>query len=251
MIRPAPAASPRPRRSRRSRRALGPLALLALAALGAAPAGAQIVGYPPARSPYRDVESSQRVTLFGGYFRPQKDEIGATPRGGPLVGLRYEIPVGGPAVFTVRGAYIASHRTAYDPTLAAGARALGDTRQSLFLADLGFGLNLTGQKSWHSLIPTVGFGLGVITGGTTVAKDPYRFGTQFAISSAIGVRVVPSSSFEFRVEAGSLLYQNHYPTPYFTSTTTGVAPLLGSGTAKSGYRNAWTLTAGVAIPIFR
>lgn len=249
MIRPA---LPVVRPPRRAALLVAVPLIAAAAALGAAPAGAQqVVGYPPARSPYRDVESSQRVSLFGGYFRPQNDEIGATPRGGPILGLRYEIPVGGPAAFTVRGAYIDSHRTAYDPTLAAGARGLGDMRQSLFLADLGFALNVTGQKSWHSIIPTVAFGLGVITGPTTAAKDPYRFGTQFAISSAVGVRIVPSSSFELRVEAGSLLYQNRYPTPYFTSTTIGVAPLLGSGTAKSGYRNAWTLTAGIAVPVFR
>ena len=29
---------------------------------------AQDVGYPPARSPFRDLEYKQEVTLFGGWF---------------------------------------------------------------------------------------------------------------------------------------------------------------------------------------
>lgn len=228
--------------------------LLTAALLFATPAAltAQgVVGYPPERSPYRDVPDWQRITFFGGYFIPQKDEIGATPRSGPIAGFRYEVSVGGPAQFVARAAYVASHRAAFDPTRPQATRSLGDVRQALYLADVGFALNLTGQKSWHHIIPVTTFGLGVITGPGTAARDPYRFGTQFAISSAIGVRIVPAGTYELRLEAGSTLYQSRYPGSYFISPDAATPPLLGARTARSGFRNAWSLTAGLAVPIFR
>jgi len=226
------------------------LPVLALSLAGAAGAQ-QIVGSLPSRSPYHDVAGGQRVTLFGGYFMPQKDEIGATPRSGPMLGLRYGVSVGSAAEFFARGAAIHSHRAAFDPTAAPAARALGDVTQSLYLMDLGFAVNVTGAKSWHRIIPTASFSVGILTGPATAKKDPYSFGTQFAISSAAGFRIVPSNSFELRFEAGSTLYQSHYPTAYFTTTSANTTALLGSGTAKSGYRNAWSLTAGASVPIFR
>lgn len=226
-------------------------ALLLAAMLGAAAAAAQDVGYPPARSPYRDIDPGQRVTLFGGYFTPQKDEIGATPRAGPMLGAQYEITVGGPAQFTVRGAYVDSRRTAFDPALPAASRSLGAVKQPLYIADLGFSVNLTGQKSWRSLIPTAAIALGVVSGPRTTAKDPYALGTQFAISTMLGLRIVPEGSYELRLGAGSTLYQNRYPAAYFTDPSATGTPLLGRSVAKSGYRNAWSATAGVAVPIFR
>lgn len=228
--------------------------VLALSLLAAAPVAAQsVVGYPPPESPYRDVQPSQHITLFGGYFHAQQDEIGATPRGGPLFGLRYDIPVSGPAEFFARVERVSSHRTAFDPTLPAGTRSLGDQSVGLFLADLGFALNLTGQKSWHGLIPTIGLGLGVASASqpSTGGKDPYKFGTQFAIRTDAGLRIIPGNSYELRLMVGNTLYQNHYPAGYYALPTGVTTPLLGTTTARSGYRTNWSYTAGVAVPLFR
>ena len=45
------------------------LAALLLLAAAAPPLlqAQQVVGYPPDQSPYHDVETPQRITLFGGY----------------------------------------------------------------------------------------------------------------------------------------------------------------------------------------
>ncbi len=60
------------------------------------------VGHLPDNSPYRDLETSQELTFFGGRYRAGPDPIGIAPRGGPMFGLRYEIHVGGPALLMAR-----------------------------------------------------------------------------------------------------------------------------------------------------
>ncbi len=212
-----------------------------------------VVGHRPADSPFHDVKPSQHITVFGGYFDTPQDEIGATPRGGALIGLRYDLPVSGPAEFFVRAQRVSSHRTAFDPSLPAATRSLGDQSVPLYVADLGFALNLTGQKSWHSLIPVIGLGAGIATASnsSTGGKDPYNFGTQFAITADAGLRIVPGNSYEIRLMAGNVLYQNHYPTAYYAAPVAGANPLLSANTARSGYRANWTYTAGLAVPLFR
>ncbi len=230
--------------------ASGPLASL----LTSAPAAAQtVVGHTPETSPFRDVTPSQHITLLGGYYRAQKDEIGATPRGGALFGLRYDLPVGGPADFFIRAERVSSHRTAFDPTLPAATSAIGDQSFPLYLTDLGFAFNLTGQKSWHSMIPVIGLGIGVASASPPSAggKDPYRFGTQFAFRTDAGIRIVPGGTYELRLMASNVLYQNHYPNAYYVPPAGTTIPLLAASTAKSGYRSNLALTAGLAIPIFR
>lgn len=229
------------------------IALSLVAPLAAAPLAAQqVVGHTPEKSPYRDIRPSQHITLIGGYFHTPNDEIGATPRSAPLFGVRYDIPVSGPAEFFARVERVNSRRKAFDPTQPAATRALGEVSAPLYLADLGFALDLTGQRTWHGIIPVFDLGIGLATGGKSADKDPYQFGTQFAINSDLGIRVVPGTGgMELRLMVGNTLFQAHYPSGYFAAPTTGGSPLLGTGTARSGYRSNWSYTAGLAIPLFR
>jgi hypothetical protein len=234
-------------------------ALLALAALLATTtplAAQQVVGHLPSQSPFRDIKASQHLTLEGGYLQTQQDEIGATPRSGALFGVRYDIPVSGPAVFYIRVDRVSSHRQAFDPTQPAATRSLGNASEALYLGDLGFALDLTGERTWHGVIPVIDAGLGVASASRTTAKDPYNFGTQFAIRGDVGLRVVPGNGLELRLMAGPVMYQNRYPSSYFvapvnsTGATVGT-PLLAQGTARSGFRTNWSYTAGLAFPLFR
>ncbi len=222
------------------------------ALLFSATASAQVVGYPPPNSPYIDVRTGQDLTVFAGYFRMQKDEIGATPRSGPSFGLRYSVPVGGPAEFFVRAQGVSSYRESFNPLAPVTTRDLGRQSLTLLMGDLGFALNTTGAKSWHHLIPVVDAGFGVVTGGGSSTKDPYSFGTQFAINSDAGLRIVPGKSgWELRLTVGNSLFQSHYPTAYFTTPPSGGSPLLPTSTARSGFRTNWTYNGGLSIPIFR
>ncbi len=229
------------------------LLAFSLASLAAAPSvlSAQVdVGHTPETSPYRDMTASQRITLFGGYFKAQSDEIGATPQSGPAIGIRYDLPVAGPADFFARFERVNSYRKAFDPTLPSATRSLGRQNLGMYVGDLGFALNLTGRRTWHGLIPALDFGLGVVSAPGTVGKDPYDFGTQFSFSADAALRFDPTNSYEIRLSAGPTFYQNHYPATYYVAPT-GSTPLLSANTARSGFRHAMNYTAGLSIPVFR
>lgn len=229
------------------------LRAVALASLVAGPsvlAAQVVVGHTPETTPYRDITASQRLTIFGGYFNAQKDEIGATPQSGASIGLRYSIPVAGPADFYARLERVSSHREAFNPTKPAETRSLGTQNLGMYVADLGFDFNLTGRRTWHGLIPLLGFGLGVTSAPTTTKDDPYDFGTQFSFSLEGGIRFNPTNSYEIRLNAKPTFYQNHYPAQYYATPTNGT-PLLEKSTARSGFRHAFDYTAGLSIPIFR
>jgi len=66
------------------------------------------VGHLPQNSPYRDLETSQELTFFGGHYRAGKDPIGIAPSDGGMYGLRYLIHVGGPAFLMARWSHVNS-----------------------------------------------------------------------------------------------------------------------------------------------
>jgi hypothetical protein len=208
------------------------------------------VGSVPDHSPYRDLETPQRFTVFGGYFAASKDVVGATPGSGALFGARYEITVGGPAQFFARAARVSSSRTAYNPTLAGATRNLGTVASPLYLVDLGFSFDLTGRKTWHSLVPIAGFGIGIASAGGGVSKDPYKFGTQFEGSTEFGIRYIPNNGLEARFTLGNTFYQTRYPTSYFTKGTDG-SSVVPASEPKSSFRGSWMFTGGLSFPIFR
>jgi hypothetical protein len=229
------------------------LLALSLASMAVAPAmlsSQVVVGHTPESSPYRDITASQRLTIFGGYFKAPTDNFAASPQSGPAFGIRYDLPIAGPADFFARVERVNSYRQAYDPTLPATTRALGRQNLSLYDADLGFAINLTGRRTWHGIVPVIDLGAGVVSAPGTTAKDPYNFGTQFAFSADFGIRVDPTNSWELRLNAGPTFYQNHYPAAYFV-TPTGSTPILAADVAKSGFQRAMNYTAGLSIPIFR
>jgi hypothetical protein len=58
------------------------------------------VGYPPARSPYLDLEHAQELTLIGGQYHAHRDPADVGPQSGFITGLHYEWRAGGPAHLT-------------------------------------------------------------------------------------------------------------------------------------------------------
>ena len=146
------------------------MSALALACI-ATTAGAQ-VGHLPENSPYRDVETRHEFTFFGGHYNAAEDPIGIAPRDGQLFGVRYQLHVGGPAFLMARWSHVNSERFAIDPTKTGDARQLGKRNVSINLYDIDLALNLTGEKSWHHIIPVVNFGAGIASCGCSVEPDP-------------------------------------------------------------------------------
>jgi hypothetical protein len=224
------------------------MSALALALL-ATTARAQ-VGHLPENSPYRDLETSQELTFFGGHYTAGRDPIGVAPRDGPMYGLRYEIHVGGPALLYARWGHVSSERFAIDPTKSGDAAQLGRKNVSLNLYDVGLVLNLTGQKSFHHLVPVVNFGAGIGSCSCSVAIDPYTFGTPFAFSFGGGLRYVPGGRFQLRADWGDYMYQIKYPPAYFITPTTGPAA-AGPNQGRSFWKSNRALTLGASLLFFR
>jgi hypothetical protein len=211
-------------------------------------AGAQ-VGHLPENSPYRDVETRQELTFFGGHYDAGQDLIGIAPRSGPMFGLRYEVHVGGPALLVARWSHVNSERFPIDPTKAPAARQLGRKSVSLNIYDVDLALNLTGQKSWHHIIPVVNLGAGIASCDCTVKPDPYKFGTPFAFSYGGGLRYVPGGRFQLRADWGNYLYQLKYPSAYYFNGGSGAA--VPANQARSFWKNNRALTLGASLLFFR
>jgi hypothetical protein len=208
------------------------------------------VGHLPENSPYRDLEASQELSFFGGHYSAGQDPIGVAPRGGPMYGARYEIHVGGPAFLMARYAHVNSDRFPIDPTKSGAGAQLGRKTVSLNLLDVNLVLNLTGQKSFHKIVPVINLGAGIASCGCSVDSDPYTFGTPFAFSFGGGLRYVPGGRLQLRADWGNYLYQLKYPAAYYLTPTTGSAA-AGSGQARSFWKNNRALTLGASLLFFR
>lgn len=216
----------------------------------AAVASAQ-VGYTPERSPFRDLQYGQELTAVGGYFAASKDPGRVAPQSGPLLGVHYEVHVGGPAYFTAELSNVFSKRTIVDPTKAAAQRIVGTRNESLLLSDVGLALNLTGQKSLHRLVPLLKGGIGVASDLKGADVGGYRFGTTFAFVFGAGLKWVPGGRLQLRADVTDYLYQIQYPSSYFTATTSGGTTFLPVGQARSMYKHNAALTLGASYLFFR
>ena len=224
---------------------LGALALACIATT----AGAQ-VGHLPKDSPYRDLETRHEFTFFGGRYDAGRDPIGIGPRDGPLFGVRYQIHVGGPAFLMARWSHVNSERAAIDPTKLEPARQLGMKKVSLNIYDVALSLNLTGQKSFHHIVPVINLGAGIGSCGCTVENDPYSFGTPFAFTFGGGLKFVPGGRFQLMVDWSNYLYQLKYPTAYYVPPTGGT-PAVPGNQARSFWKNNRGLSVGASLLFFR
>lgn len=209
------------------------------------------VGYPTSRSPFRDLQYRQELTLFGGYLKAGTEPAGVAPQAGPMIGGRYEIAVGGPAQLYARVSRVFSERRGVDPTQPAASRSLGVVKTPLYLADLGVSVNLTGQRSFHHVVPVVTLGAGVAsTLNSKIEKDPFKLGTTFAFSFGGGLRIVPGDRVQIRVDAGTHMYQIRYPTAYYTAASDKTS-VLPAGQAKNLWKSNPSVTAGLSYLFFR
>ncbi len=215
----------------------------------ATPAVAQ-VGHPPADSPYRDLEFRQELSVVAGYFFAAKDPAGVAPRSAPMLGARYEARVGGPAMLMVRAARVFSERRVIRPDTTAAFRDLGVRSWPLYLADVGLTLNLTGQKSFHHLVPVTSLGVGVASDLKSPDAGGFHMGTSFAFSLGGGVRWVPGGRFQVRADLTDHLYQIKYP-PLYYRLASDSTQVLKNSQGRSVWKHNAAITVGASYLLFR
>jgi hypothetical protein len=215
----------------------------ALALFVASPVFAQ-VGHEPESSPYRDLEFRQELTPYGGYSRARVDDAGVLPQSASIAGLRYELYLGGPVSLTSDLSAMFSDRTVLDPTKPAVSRFVGTETASVYAADLGIALGLTGRKSWHNLSPQVRAGVGVLHSDAADDTTGLKFGTPFAITFGAGVKFVTRGRLQVRADIGTRLFKQKYPDAYYRTASDNTAVLTDS--KRSYWTNHGLLTAGVS-----
>ncbi|MEP7066743.1 MAG: hypothetical protein ABI889_11960 [Gemmatimonadota bacterium] len=221
----------------------------ALLCLGTLPLAAQ-VGNPPDKSPYQDFTYRQDFTVFGGYFTGNKGSANVGPKSSPIIGVRYGLHIGGPAELSIRVARASSSRNVLDPTKVGDARNLGTESDPLWIADAGINVALTGQKSFHHVVPQFGFGVGVSKSGTSQDVGGYSFGTGFAIHFGGGLKFVTHGPWGARLDLTDYFWQLSYPSSYFLAPTGGTS-VLPLGAAQNEWKQNATVTFGLSYTFSR
>ena len=176
------------------------------------------VGNRPESSPYRDLRAKKALSFTGAYLTGSRGKAGVGPGAGPYLGARFDMHFTGPASMGVTAGLANLDRVVIDPTYGPANRTQDTTTQAIFMVDAGFDLLLTGEKSWHSMIPYIGAGLGLAF-GTSVEEDSlsgFSFAVQFTAGPRLGIWVQPSDRISFRVEAADVIWKLSYPDGFFT-----------------------------------
>ncbi|HUF28859.1 MAG TPA: hypothetical protein VMM18_17895 [Gemmatimonadaceae bacterium] len=226
------------------------LAGMLLLALGA-PLPAQVVGRLPEESPFRDLRYRQDVSLFTGYYAAGRDPAGVAPQGGPTIGARYGLRVGGPMYLVARSTLVLSERTVIDPRLSADERVLGTESWPFLLTDLDFALSLTGDRSWRNLVPELTTGIGLHTDfRSRPDTGNYQFGTGFAFNMGGGVRYVAGDRIEVRLDFTDYLYRISYPALYFAPAPDDTQ-VLPSTQRRQFWKHNLAFTIGASYRFWR
>ena len=219
--------------------------VLSFIAVTAVRAPAQ-VGHRPSSSPYRDLTYNMEWTMFAGYLNAQKDRVGVAPQSGTMYGARWDWRLGGPAYIVGRMAGASLQRRIIDPKKPIGQRLVGTETVPLLFSDVDLGLNLTGFKTWHSLVPQVQTGFGTtadLRGRTDVGK--FRFGVPFTVNLGAALKWVPRGNWQVRADWNTYLYKIYYPDEYFLRVGTD-DPVLPATVPRSAWRKNRALQIGLS-----
>lgn len=228
------------------------LAVIALAVLAPVVTGAQQqVGYPPAKSPYEDIDYHQDFSLLLGDFRAQKDAAGVAPLGGPMYGLFYEWRAGGPAYLSGEFSHVDAQRYVIDTASSVKTRRTGPRADPLTSLDLTAALALSGFKTWHLLQPMVHGGVGLISDFHGADKGGFSIGTRFAFSWGAGVRYIPGGRWSLRADVNDRLYSISYPESYYHTPPGVSAPVLPANQSRTSWLNNPELTLGLQYQFSR
>lgn len=205
------------------------------------------VGTTPDQSPFRDLEKRQDITLLAGPSFGGRDKVGAAPRGGVAVGLRYDIRLGNsPLAFTSMFVRQAATRDVLQPGQPLTNRNGGSVSRALNFFDAAFTLLLTGSKSWHSIVPSVTIGAGLVSGGGITDSSNFNFSNKFAPNVGFGVKYARDRSrWTLRADVTNRIYNVKYP-DRFRDTTPGVPRIVAPGT-----NGGWTRNTMVTLGLVR
>lgn len=220
--------------------------LLALALTFAGRADAQAQSIP---SPYRFIETSQRIGVTAGYMFSGEGALGLGPQSAPFMGARYSIRISGPFTAEAEAAFVPSTRMVWDTVAGDTTReVIGEANIRLALASAALRFNITGPRTWHGLQPflIIGGGIAVDLAGDAEAEEDlpdavrFDFGTSFAGHLGGGVEWLLSPGWSLRVDGRNTLWKLETPDAFFTTDRGLLIP-------TDEWAQNFVLSAGLAI----
>ncbi|HEV3050237.1 MAG TPA: hypothetical protein VGX50_08025 [Longimicrobium sp.] len=198
-------------------------------------ASARAVAAQTIPSPYRHIEQTKSVGLFGGYLFTDPD-IGLTdstslpigPQSGPLFGARFQFRASGPLSLEGSVGVSPTDRRLFgvvtlpDSSIGAPVDLETTVPATLVMGDVGVRFHLTGARTWNGLAPfVVGTGgLAADVRGTLDEEDVvreealFRFGPSFAVGAGLGTDWFPTSNASIRIEAAGRLMRMSTPNAF-------------------------------------
>jgi hypothetical protein len=200
--------------------------LLTLLIVAVAPAAAQQESID---SPYRWRESGFRIGLWGAYHAANRGnlEYGQGPT--PAFGVKSRVRVSAPLNLELGATYGPAKRWVVDPRVETGP-AIVDTVSSGWLRlDVGVQVALTGNRTWHGILPYGliggGWAFGIDEGGSAVFADPalepfrYRIGGGAPhVYLGTGFEVFPSEKIGIGFEIRDHLLRQKVPNGFLSSS---------------------------------
>jgi len=191
----------------------------ALAALVLAQPAAAQVGYPPEKSPFRDITKKFSITAVYGRIGGDGGKIGVGPHDGPTYGGRFDIVLGTPVAAAVTASYGTLIRDIVNVDDSLQPTRTGPVNQDILMIEAALQLNITGRKTWHRLAPFIGISAGWVNGSESpsVARadsSRYEFGSKFYWSPAAGTRLFVTNRMFLRGEARYVSWKLSYPGGY-------------------------------------
>ena len=218
------------------------LLAFALLCVAGSAAGAQVIGTLPDKSPFLDLNDGPRLGLMGGWLATGHDAVGVNAKSAPSVGVRYDLPIGGPMYLTGMVFSSTTTRNILDYTKPAATRNVGTQSFALVDANIDLALSVTGKRTWHRLQPLVNIGVGVVSGlGDKGDISGYNFGTAFQFSYGVGVRLITSSRSELRFDLNQYWWELKYPALYRSTQGDPIA------IKPTGSLNSWTANTGLTL----
>jgi hypothetical protein len=177
----------------------------------AAPALMGQVGYPPEKSPFRDIRKGHSLTAVAGYFGGNGGRFGIGPHDGMVYGGRYDIRTASTLQFGLSISHGALERFVVDSLVATSLRS-GPVTQSVTFADISVQFNITGGKSWHRLAPFIGAVVGLAFASDTPQDiTRFEFGNELYLAPMAGFRFFLSDRLHLRSEIRGIFWKLDYP----------------------------------------
>lgn len=203
--------------------------------VGSRPALAQ-VGYPPDKSPYRDITKKMSLTALFGYIGGTGGVLGLGPHDGPAYGGRFGVAVSGPLELSFAVQYADLQGARVYRNLDSNLVVSGSLPSPVWLFETDVQYTITGAKTWHGLAPYIGGGLGYAwRSSSTEGPDAYDFGGRFFWAPFAGTRFFVNQRSFVRAEIRGAFWRLAYPPPYYEDIT----GILQSYAINNYLSNVW------------